>query len=295
MVNAVSAASWILAKATSLVHRVRSHYYRRSQAWKTHPLNCQPPRDDWDQIDHEVVSLVGKLPFTIQDYLVDAADYVQFKKQFSPGRLYAAGYQDKKVMEHYISYKLLELRSSDVYIDVASENSPFPEMFRRKLRLKVYSQDLSYRHGVHGDRIGSSADSMPIAEESIDKVSLHCAFEHFPQDVDRNFVHELRRVLRPSGRCVIVPLYLASQHLNIVDPLMNYRWIQFDPNAIVMAETDLGGLFERYYSPAALERILVPNLGLIYQVFRIRIPNPIWESASRGLDRVRYALRIARE
>jgi SAM-dependent methyltransferase len=283
------------AKAASLMHRVKTHFYKSSEEWKNHPLNRPFPIDDWEQIDRDIVNLASRFHFTVTDFVVDDKDYFRFRKLFWPGNLYAVGYKDKKIIEHYLSYKLLELKSSDVYIDVASENSPFPAIFRRELGMKTYSQDLSYRPGVHGDIIGSSADQMPIEDESADKISLHCSFEHFCQDVDRNFVHELKRVLRPNGRCLIVPLYLKSSHLNIVDPVLDYQWIQFDSGATVLAETNLGGLFERYYSPESLERILIPGLGLRYEIFRIRIPEAIRRNASKGIDRVRYALRITKD
>lgn len=286
--------SWIVAKSSSAVHRLRTRFFRKTKKWKDHPYNREPPNNDWAQIDHDLVALCRQFPFTMADFVIDGAEYSTFKTRFWPGRLYAVGYKDKKIMEHYVSYRLLDLKREDSYIDVASENSPFPAIFQRNLGLETFSQDLSYKAGVHGNRIGSSADNMPIGKESVDKISLHCAFEHFCQDVDKNFIHELRRVLRPQGRCVIVPLYLASRHLNVIDPVSDYECIQFDPGSLVIGETDLGGVFERYYSPKSLERILIPNIGLRYEIFRIKIPESVWESATKGLDRVRYALRITR-
>ena len=106
---------------------------------------------------------------------------------------------------------------------------------------------------------------------------------------------ELARVLKPKGRCLIVPLYVASTHLNIVDPVMDYQWIKFDAGSLVLAETNLGGLFERYYSAEALERIIISGLGLDYEVFRVKIPEIVSKNASPALDRVRYALRVTKQ
>ncbi|MCK9295294.1 MAG: class I SAM-dependent methyltransferase [Desulfobulbaceae bacterium] len=285
---------WVCAKTVSMTHKVKTFFFKKTKTWKNHPFNKPFPIDKLEQIDSEIVSLVGKLPFTIQDYHVDDREYAEFKNKFWPGYFYAIGYKDKKIMEHFVSYKLLELQGSDIYIDVASENSPYPAIFRRNLGLKTYSQDLSYKSGVHADRIGSSADNMPIEKDSVDKISLHCAFEHFCHDIDTKFIYELKRVLRPNGCCVVVPLYMSLNHLNVVDPLLNYKSIKFDAGSMVIAETNLGGLFERYYSPSALERILIPNIGLEYKIFRVKIPKSIWQNASKGLDRVRYALCITK-
>ena len=285
---------FLTAKAKSIVHRLHTGIFKALGRWDRHPLNVAPPDTDWDQIDRQLVALTAELPFVLRNFEVDAAAYAEFKLRFWPGYLYAIGYKDKKIMEHFVSYKLLGITSKDRYIDVASENSPFPALYRKLIGTQTYSQDLSYRPGIAGHRIGSSADAIPIAAESIDKLSLHCAFEHFTHDVDSNFVREAGRILRPGGKCVIVPLYMASTLLNIVDPLLDASGIRFDASALVMGETNLGGLFERHYSPASLKRILAPNIGLQYDLFRVKIPDSIRRAASPSLARVRYALCITK-
>lgn len=281
---------FLTAKARSAVHRLRTRLFKARGRWARHPLNIKPPATDWGLIDRQLVALTAELPFAIQDFAVDEQAYLEFRQRFWPGALYAIGHKDKKIMEHFVSYTLLGLSREDKYIDVASENSPFPALYRRRLGAQAYSLDLSYPPGVRGYRIGSSADAMPIEAASVDKLSLHCAFEHFIHDIDGNFIREASRALRPGGRCVIVPLYLAEALLNIVDPVLDSSGVRFDRDALVMGETNLGGLFERYYSPASLRRILIPGIGLRYDLFRVIIPASIRAQATSSLERVRYAL-----
>lgn len=174
-------------------------------------------------------------------------------------------------MEHFISYKLLNLVKGDYYIDIASENSPFPNMFR-KIGINAFSQDLKYPTGINKYKIGSSADELPIEDNSVEKISLQCAFEHFCENVDMNFIKELSRVLKPDGTCCIVPLYMASYHLNIVVPLHDYKMIKLDGEAQVFAEPNLGGIFEREYTPEKLRRrVIMKNIGLEYSLVLINI------------------------
>jgi hypothetical protein len=286
---------FLVDKGKSAVHRVKTALFKKSGRWDKHPLNVTPPKTDWQELDRQLVALSSSLPFVIRDFHVDPAKYADYRQKFWPGSLYAIGYKDKKIMEHFVSYTLLGVSKADKYIDVASENSPFPDLYRRIIGAETYSQDLSYPPGVSGYRIGSSADSMPIEAASVDKMSLHCAFEHFQNDVDTNFVREVSRTLRPGGKCVIVPLYMASRLLNIVDPILDASSVRFDDGAVVMGETNLGGLFERYYSPESLKRILIPGLGLVYEIYRVHVPESISAGASPALARVNYALCITRQ
>lgn len=285
---------FLIDKLKSIVYRARTSIFKITSQWQHHPLNVPEPVTNWEKIATELASLSLDMGFKLQNFEVNPDDYSEFKKKFWPGALYAVGYKDKKIMEHFLSFKLLSLSPGEVYIDVASENSPYPKIFSDKIGIKAYSQDISYPPGIFGHKIGSSADSMPIDPNSVDKISLHCAFEHFQEEIDTGFIREAARVLKPEGQCLIAPLYLASELLNIVDPILDYHSIQFDESALVIGETNLGGIFERYYSPHSLRRILLPGLGLNYEIFHINIPKSIMAAASPSLARVRYVLRISK-
>ena len=87
-------------------------------------------------------------------------------------------------------------------------------------------------------------------------------------------------------------MYLSSTHQNIVDPLLNYQRIRFDEGAAVVGETDLGGIFERVYSVAALRRILLRDEQLRFTLYRIQGLDRLTEDRKSPVFRVRYALLI---
>ena len=282
----------LVKKIQSIKSRRIEKKYLLSDSWQNHPLNKKIPPTDFNNIDSEFEALTEKLDFECKEFVIDSKAYHDFKRRFRVSPWYALGYKDKKILEHYISYSLLNLQKGEIYIDVASENSPFPLMFRKKLLVKAYSQDLTYKQGMHGWEIGSSADNMPLADNSVDAISLQCAFEHFQGDIDINFMREIQRVLTKNGRCCIVPLYMSHVFQNIVDPLTDYNCINFDADATVIAEVALGGDFERVYNPESLKRILLTDLKLKYKIYKITGHQQIFGIENKMVQRVRYALLI---
>lgn len=287
-------------KFDSIVYRFREKKYRRGPEWASHRHNRKIPETDWNVLHHDIASECRRRDIPFGELRIDVDDFGQFARKFriSPFSLYALRSREKKVMEHYVAFKLLDLRPGDRYIDIASENSPFSGLARRKLGLETYSQDLSYPNGLRGNRIGSSADGLPVSDNWVDGASLQCAFEHFQGNIDSNFIRELARVLKPGGRCVIVPLYVGQEALNIYDPLLYTDWkdTNADPDAEIIAELALGGYFERIYTPASLARILIPGLGLRYRVYYVTGKEDAFPEITAGareqLSRIRYVLLI---
>ena len=78
----------------------------------------------------------------------------------------------------------MDLKPKEIYIDIASKDSPTPEIYQNLYQCQVYRQDLAYPDGVYGNQIGSDATGMPIADKFCDKIALHCSFEHFERDSD---------------------------------------------------------------------------------------------------------------
>jgi len=287
------ALGWLSAKAQSAQFKVRTRIYQRSAAWQAcplHPDRVKLPPDEPGLLDRLLRDMASTLGYAFEDARLDPAAYEAFKARFPVPRLYAVGYKDKKTLEHFIAYTTLGLAAGQTYIDVGSEGSPYPRMFRRS-GVRAFSQDLSYRPGVHGWHIGSSADCLPVGDASVDAVSAQCSFEHFEGQADTGLIRELGRVLRPGGRCVIVPLYLSNTFHNIVDPLLA-PGVQLDEGSVRVAETDLGGRFERCYSPASLARIVRPGLGLSYALCRVANLDELVEPGPSPARRVRYFLRV---
>ena len=185
-------------------------------------------------------------------------DY-RYSRMYAGGSVTSGGARESKILEYFLSLLLLPIVPSDVVIDVASERSVFPDVVATTVGARVFRLDLIYPPGIHGDRIGGSADEMPLPAGSVDKLFLHNSFEHFEGDIDTRFVREALRVLRPGGGLCVVPLYLSARHQIVTDPLVDRSGIEWDPDAEVVERIGHRNRFGRFYSAETLaERVLKP-------------------------------------
>ena len=168
----------------------------------------------------------------------------------------------EKALEHFISYELALPSAGSVGINVGSSPSVAPAVARRLFDCTIYEQDRSYLSGFQSQQIRSGADAIPLPDQSVDFMTLHCTFEHFEGATDTGFVREASRLLKPAGRVVILPLYLSPNYCNITgetDPAVQAT-IGFDAESqfrCVIPEWQ--NRFGRYYSPAALAaRVTIP-------------------------------------
>lgn len=195
-----------------------------------------------------------------KDYCVDVSGFRQhvargfYPDNYAAGPMLEGGAREQKLLEYYVSLDFLEANATSVVIDVASEWSLFPEVLRTLTGATVYQQDLIYRPGIHGTRIGGSAAAMPVHDSFADAMVLHNAFEHFEGTADTDFIREAWRVLKPGGRLCILPLAMADEHVILTDPLSNRRGIVFDPGARIIEAPWFHNRFGRFYDAAALKR-----------------------------------------
>ena len=152
------------------------------------------------------LSTIGLCP--VDTYVVDVKRY----SAYLDTALYPKGaygkYFCEKTLEHFISFEFLDLSSTDLYLDVASAVSPFAQIAMRLYGCRVIWQDLRFPQGhMNASGVVSNAAYLPLAPESVDKMALHCSFEHFEGDADFSFMSEAARCLRPGGKLVILPLY----------------------------------------------------------------------------------------
>ena len=190
------------------------------------------------------------------DY-VARAEYARYPEYYAVGSPAFA----EKSLEHFLAAYFLDLRPGQVYVDVASDRSPAPEIYARLFGVTAYRQDLRFAPGVNGDRIGGDAARMPVPDGFAHAMALHCSFEHFEGDADTGFVAECARVLAPGGAACVVPLYVSANHTMLTDPLApdwNAR-IPFDRGAIVRATRGYGARHGRLYDAEQLaSRVLAP-------------------------------------
>lgn len=233
-----------------------------------------------------LLAIFEHLDVDLRSISIDPRELEKHIERFSYPRFYAGGpvakggFREWKILEYFISLMLVPVLPSDVVIDIASERSVFPDMVRRLIGARVFRQDLAYRRGIHADRIGGSADEMPLPASFADKLMLHNSFEHFENDIDTKFVREAWRVLRPGGAVCIVPLYLSDTYQILTDPLLERDDITWDDDAEVTRVAGLRHRFGRLYSGEMLEkRVLAPArergfVPTVYYVENIRSVEP---------------------
>jgi hypothetical protein len=214
---------------------------------------------DTPEMREHVLAELRAAGLDVRNYVIDVDAYRQFFDAVSYGSafreyasLYAANLAEKS-LEHFVAAALLGLEEYDVYIDVASEFSPVPEIYARLYGCKVYRQDLAYAAGIHGDRIGGDAAHMPVTDGFATKMALHCSFEHFEGDADSGFISESARVLRSGGRLCIVPLYLNPRYLILTNPCVSApAGVRFDDDALLYCIREKWNRFGRHYDVAHL-------------------------------------------
>jgi SAM-dependent methyltransferase len=201
----------------------------------------------------------------VATFTLDRDAFDRHRQRFRYPRFYAGGpvseggFREAKALEYFISLALLPVSSSDVVVDVASENSVFPELVASEAGARVLRQDLIYPLGLHGDRMGGSADAMPLPDGSVDKLFLHNSFEHFEGETDSNFIREAWRLLRRGGAVCIVPLYLSTRPQIITDPGNSTDGVVWDDDTEIVSQRGHRNRFGRFYSVETLRRrVLAP-------------------------------------
>lgn len=242
--------------------------YRLNPARRT----GRPPADH--RAIHDALLAAG-FPLEELDVPVDAyRNYVQAAhyspETYGPYYYHVAG----KSLEHFLSLLYLDLGPAEVLIDIAAAVSPFADIVHRLYGCRTYRQDLIYPIGVHGDRIGGNAAQLPVPDGFATRLVLHSSIEHFENDADIGFIHEAKRVLRPGGLCVILPVFMAAHFANITDPFVDHTGLRFDPGAeVYYVRRWAGGRFSRHYDVTALRGRLLSKLTDV-QVRLIYVRNP---------------------
>ncbi len=201
--------------------------------------------------------------FDVRDWRIDPAEYREYLKRAGYHEFsgYLAGGTSsnftEKSLEHFLAAKLLNLSPDDVYIDIANDNSPTPEIYEKVYGCRTYRQDLWFPAGIRGNIIGSDAGHLPVESGFATKMALHCSFEHFEGESDMAFMKEAGRVLRADGRFCIVPLYLFNRYVIQTDPMVLPRaGLPFESDALLYCARNWGNRHGRFYDvPHLITRI----------------------------------------
>src|SRR3990172_4153431 len=87
---------------------------------------------------------------------VNKNEFEQYISRWNYPKFYSKNMAEK-ALEHFVSIKLLSFKKEDVFIDIASMNSPFPRIIEEFIGCRVYRQDLSYSRGINGQTVGGDA------------------------------------------------------------------------------------------------------------------------------------------
>lgn len=218
-----------------------------------------------------------KIDLDVEDFICWLSDYREVQDRYSRSNDVFI----EKCLEHYIAYKFSELKPGQVYIDIAAAGSNWTDCLLKR-GVNAYSLDLTYPEGIHGNKIGANAAATGLPDNSVDAMSLQCAFETFRGGYDKLFIKESKRILKDGGKVVISPLYLDARHFILSSKNSDLSSVPLDEGAIrVWREDEYDEAFSRHYSPEALADRIFSNLeGLFATVmyinnldqFRIRFP-----------------------
>lgn len=213
----------------------------------------------------DLVNSLEHMALDVRRLSLDPEELRRHRESFRYPRFYAGGSvaqggaREMKIVEYFVSLKLTPITANDIVIDVASEYSVFPDVVRQLIGARVFQQDLIYRSGIDGDRIGGSAAQMNIDSHFTSKLILHNAFEHFEGGTDTGFVQEAWRILKPGGTVCIVPLFLTKSHMTLTDPLVDREDILWDSEGSVVPVIGYRNRLGRLYSPDTLQtRVIDP-------------------------------------
>ena len=235
--------------------------------------------------DEELAEYFRSVGIEVKPFIIEKEEYFDYLKKAEYPKGYYGGGEDpdqnftEKTLEHFVSTKFLNLNPDSVFIDIAACNSPFYEIVKRIYNVReAYQQDLIFPKGLNGDKIGGFASEIPLPDNSVDAVTLHCSLEHFEGSSDSQFFIEMARVLKPGGRVVVLPFYLAYEYTIHVDPAFNIlknHKVEIDDERARLRYCTWYQFFSRHYDVQAVqERILnkAPALKLtLYKVENFRI------------------------
>jgi len=232
-------------------------------------------------LDNRLADDLAAAGIEVGSYRIDVGAYRDYLKAAKYPSSYHGGDGEggftftEKSLEHYVSANVLDISSSEVFMDIASDRSPFYDVVKRLWSPgKVYRQDMKYEPGVHGDTVGGEAGSLPLEDNSIGKATLHCSLEHFEGNSDMEMFSEMSRVLKPGGKLCVLPFYIAWEYTIHTDPVSNLffaRDVSFDPEAQIRY-CDWSNRHSRHYDVARVKKRILPNLGRL-QMKVLRVDN----------------------
>ncbi len=199
----------------------------------------------------------------VEELAIDIADFEHWLREFPDIKEFYSNIGNvaiEKCLEHYLTFRYLNISKGDIYIDIASAGSPWARVLNTR-GIKSYDLDLVHPSGVHGISIGADAGNTNLPKGFCTAMSAQCAYECFQGDSDIKFVTEAGRILKPKGRYGIVPLYLENTHFVVMSPYCDLGKVQVESEARkVWRDDEYKVPFGRFYSPESFKKRVYSNL-----------------------------------
>ncbi len=174
---------------------------------------------------------------------------------------------------HMIGFELCKLERSDTVIDIGAQTGVWGRIARRRYGCKVFDVDIQYAPGIHSNKVGAEASSIPLPSASVSHIVSFCAFNCFEDMSDILFLREATRLLVPGGKLVIVPLCVAEEYVNLYDPAACTPSESFDSEARLVPRPGWKVRFGRWYDYRAfVKRIEVNITSFTKEIWHVCYP-----------------------
>lgn len=235
------------------------------------------------------------------------SDYLRWVLRFFPDCEKRFGHAfHKKLIELFATHYILEPGRDDSYMDAAGGFNTYIHRIKchkRYIQSIIISEQLRKSFGEGIDYIQSDAARIPLPDGSLDRISCHHSFEHFQENSDIAFIIEIQRLLRPGGKCCIIPIFIADHYLEVTRetnsncPFDRRAKYIVDPTARLTGGESCGD-FARVYDMAAFqERVIDP---IDRETFRIVLSELVMDGervpdfdlpCHTGITKVNYPYR----
>jgi hypothetical protein len=235
------------------------------QEFKTAPADMLASNIEAKTNISDCVTRFNNLGVDVEDVCINVKDFESWLTKYPEIFDHYINHSDvriEKCLEHYLSMKHLGINEKDVFVDIAASGSPFANIISKKLKIDAYMQDLIYEEGIHGNKIGSDAGSIPVSDKFASVLALHCAFECFQGDSDIRFIKEAGRVLCDGGRLGILPLYIDDDYFVKSGPKYDKNKVSIEEGVKWIWRDDdyAHEPFSRHYSPEAFKERILDNM-----------------------------------
>ena len=275
----------LVGSTERLLNRVRRQSGFDKWRFRNAPRYASPTDDELLQIEQEL----RELGIGVHDYSPPAQGFSGFQAagyfpdDYHGGR--KSGVWDEKLLEHWIAAEKLNLfnySKDDIYIDVAACGSPWVKALRERHEIQAYAIDLVVDQAFSTLDFyrEENATKTRFLDSSVRGMSLQCAFEMFLGSDDLDFIAEIRRILKPGGKVIILPLYMHT-HYCAYSSADFFGKGYSDPGATTYVRMDTWGIpSSRKYDAATLKKRLLSRIdqeGLEYDIHALRNKNELGE------------------